>query len=76
MCHTEGLGSCAQRCAQRHLPLRDLLRRMRAVRVGLPPSGIGSGIDSFYEYQFKAFMLFGETDFWFLFNEVFVLFSF
>ena len=33
-------------------------------------TGIGSGIDSFYEYLFKAFMLFRDPDAWLMFNEV------
>eukprot|EP00667_Euglena_gracilis_P007554 EG_transcript_7630 len=32
-------------------------------------AGIGSGIDSFYEYQLKAYVLFGDIDAWYLFNE-------
>mmetsp|Transcript_81341 Transcript_81341/g.143431 ORF Transcript_81341/g.143431 Transcript_81341/m.143431 type:complete len:532 (-) Transcript_81341:611-2206(-) len=32
-------------------------------------AGIGSGIDSFYEYLFKAHMLYRDSDLWHMFNE-------
>jgi len=32
-------------------------------------AGIGSGIDSYYEYQLKAFILFGDLDAWAMFND-------
>ena len=32
--------------------------------------GIGAGIDSFYEYLFKAYVLFGDDTFLNMFNEV------
>eukprot|EP00298_Acanthocystis_sp_HF-20_P015765 c21257_g1_i1.p1 GENE.c21257_g1_i1~~c21257_g1_i1.p1 ORF type:complete len:1091 (+),score=416.38 c21257_g1_i1:263-3274(+) len=36
-----------------------------------PVSGIGSGIDSFYEYLFKSFILFGDTKYMNMFRETY-----
>lgn len=33
-------------------------------------AGIGAGIDSFYEYLFKAFVLFGNAEFLRMFEQV------
>jgi len=33
-------------------------------------SGIGSGIDSFYEYLYKAYIMFGDNIYWDMFKEV------
>ncbi|ROT83143.1 ER degradation-enhancing alpha-mannosidase-like protein 1 [Penaeus monodon] len=36
-------------------------------------SGVGAGLDSFYEYLLKAFILFGEEDDYSMFNETYTL---
>ncbi|KAH1248738.1 Alpha-mannosidase I MNS5 [Glycine max] len=36
-------------------------------------SGIGAGVDSFYEYLLKAHILFGKEDFWKMFHSAYVL---
>ncbi|KAH9720057.1 alpha-mannosidase I MNS5 [Citrus sinensis] len=35
-------------------------------------SGIGAGVDSFYEYLFKAHILFGKEDFWRMFHSAYL----
>lgn len=35
-------------------------------------SGIGAGVDSFYEYLFKAFVLFGKEDYWRMFHSAYL----
>ncbi|KAH7550417.1 hypothetical protein JRO89_XS13G0188200 [Xanthoceras sorbifolium] len=35
-------------------------------------SGIGAGVDSFYEYLFKAHILFGKEDFWRMFQSAYL----
>ncbi|KAK8468455.1 hypothetical protein PHAVU_006G033032 [Phaseolus vulgaris] len=35
-------------------------------------SGIGAGVDSFYEYLLKAHILFGKEDFWKMFHSAYV----
>ncbi|KAF3437093.1 hypothetical protein FNV43_RR19846 [Rhamnella rubrinervis] len=35
-------------------------------------SGIGAGVDSFYEYLFKAHILFGKDEFWRMFHSAYV----
>ncbi|MED6184302.1 Alpha-mannosidase I mns5 [Stylosanthes scabra] len=35
-------------------------------------SGIGAGVDSFYEYLLKAYILFGKEDFWRMFHSAYV----
>ncbi|KAH7528514.1 hypothetical protein FEM48_Zijuj05G0080200 [Ziziphus jujuba var. spinosa] len=35
-------------------------------------SGIGAGVDSFYEYLFKAHILFGREEFWRMFHSAYV----
>ncbi|XP_027331674.1 alpha-mannosidase I MNS5 [Abrus precatorius] len=35
-------------------------------------SGIGAGVDSFYEYLLKAYILFGKEDFWKMFHSAYV----
>jgi hypothetical protein len=32
--------------------------------------GIGAGVDSFYEYLFKSFLLFGDREYYIVFREV------
>uniref|UniRef100_A0A2P2LST9 alpha-1,2-Mannosidase n=1 Tax=Rhizophora mucronata TaxID=61149 RepID=A0A2P2LST9_RHIMU len=35
-------------------------------------SGIGAGVDSFYEYLFKAHILFGKEEFWRMFHSAYI----
>ncbi|XP_010532268.1 PREDICTED: alpha-mannosidase I MNS5 isoform X2 [Tarenaya hassleriana] len=35
-------------------------------------SGIGAGVDSFYEYLFKAYLLFGKEDYWRMFHTAYL----
>lgn len=35
-------------------------------------SGIGAGVDSFYEYLFKAYILFGKEDYWRMFHSAYL----
>ncbi|XP_025015053.1 alpha-mannosidase I MNS5 isoform X2 [Ricinus communis] len=35
-------------------------------------SGIGAGVDSFYEYLYKAHILFGKEDFWRIFHSAYI----
>ncbi|KAK3225341.1 hypothetical protein Dsin_005203 [Dipteronia sinensis] len=36
-------------------------------------SGIGAGVDSFYDYLFKAHILFGKEDFWRMFQSAYLV---
>ncbi|GLT70549.1 hypothetical protein SLA2020_426220 [Shorea laevis] len=35
-------------------------------------SGIGAGVDSFYEYLYKAYILFGKEDYWRMFHSAYL----
>ncbi|KAI4326680.1 hypothetical protein MLD38_031968 [Melastoma candidum] len=35
-------------------------------------TGIGAGVDSFYEYLFKAYILFGKEDYWKMFHSAYL----
>ncbi|KAK3010771.1 hypothetical protein RJ639_011991, partial [Escallonia herrerae] len=41
------------------------------VSVGLQDAGIGTSIDSFYEYLLKAYLLFGDDEYLFIFQEAY-----
>ena len=36
-------------------------------------SGVGAGLDSFYEYLLKAYILFGHPEDYYMFNETYSL---
>ena len=41
----------------------------------LPESGVGAGIDSYYEYMFKAYVLLGDETYLDRFNKVIIVCS-
>lgn len=58
------------------MSLKSLILLLFGTRVGDTMqwknlnSGIGAGIDSFYEYLYKAYVMFGNAKYLFMFNQV------